>query len=297
MTRRTVTALIMGTVLLALTGCVGAIGAPAALNPKLSPPVIARPGVLRAAVDMSYPPFAGKVASEAVGLDVDVAAAIADQLGLKLQLYDAQPAAAAALIQSGTVDIVLGALTVDSAVSSQVGFAGTYVSDAPAVFAAATATASVSATASTDTTALIAAIGGKRIAVQQGSLAYWTLLDAIGATHLIVTPTLADAFKDVSSGKADFVAGDALVGSYLLRAYPTFAYVGQLSSAYPLGVGVSQSNAKLETEIRSILDRLATQGVLETLRHKWVGDLAPLRVIDTFVDSSEPTSTVTSITP
>lgn len=292
MTRRVITVVLLATMLVAATGCVGSIGT-ATLNPKLSPPVIARPGTLRVAVDMSYPPFAGKVASETVGLDVDVAAAIADQLGLKLELFDAKPQAAAALVQSGTVDIVLGALTVDSAVSQQVAFAGTYVSDAPALFTTADSTASIPATASSDATELIAAIADKRIAVQQGSLAYWVLLDKIGDTNLRVVTTLDDAFRSVATGNADFVAGDALIGSYMLRTYPSFSYAGQLAGAYPLGVGCSQTNAKLESEIRSILDRLASQGVLQTLRRKWVGDLAPLRVDAAPVD----TSAVTSATP
>jgi polar amino acid transport system substrate-binding protein len=291
MTRRAITALTLVATLLALTGCVGAIGS-AALTPKLSPPVISRPGILRAAVDMNYPPFAGTVDSETVGMDVDVAAAIAEQLGLKLELYDARPAAAAAMVQSGTVDIVLGALTVDAAVSSQLAFAGTYVSDAPAVFVAKDSTLSLPATAAADTTALVAAISDKRIAVQKGSPAYWALLDLIGESHLFVSTTLDDAFRSVATGNADVVAGDALIGQYMTRTYPTFHFAGQLSGAYPLGVGVSQSNSKLESEIRTILDKLATQGVLQTLRRKWVGDLIPLRV-DASVDTS-PTLPSTS---
>jgi polar amino acid transport system substrate-binding protein len=285
MTRRAITALMLSAAVLALSGCVGAIGT-GALTPKLSPPIIARPGILRVAVDTSFPPFAGKVGSETVGLDVDVAAAIAEQLGLKLEIYDVDQPAAAALVQSGTVDIMLGALTVDAAVSSQVGFAGTYVSDAPALFASKDATLSVPATGSADATSLIAAIANKRIAVQQGSLAYWLLLDQVGETHLHVTTTLDDAFKAASAGNADCVAGDALVGSYMLRTYPKFLYEGQLGSAYPLGVGVGQANTKLETEVRTILDRLASEGVLQTLRRKWVGDLTSLRVTDVAAETS-----------
>jgi len=285
MTRRAITALLLSATIFALAGCVGAIGT-GTLTPKLSPPIIARPGILRAAVDTSFPPFAGKVGSETVGLDVDVAAAIAEQLGLKLEIYDVGQPAAAALVQSGTVDIMLGALTVDGAVSSQVAFSGTYISAAPAIFASQDATFSLPSTGSVDTTTLIAAIADKRIAVQQGSLAYWVLLDQVGETHLQVTGTLEDAFKAAVAGNADLVAGDALVGSYMLRTYPKFGYIGQLASAYPLGVGVAQSNTKLETEVRTILDKLASQGVLQTLRRKWMGDLTPLHVTDVAAEAS-----------
>ena len=279
MTRRTFTVLMIGAMLLAVTGCTGGIGSPQ-LTPKVAPPVIVKAGVLRAAVDLNYAPFAATVKAQKVGLDVDVAAAIADQLGLKLELVDAKPAAAAALVSSGSVDIVLGGLTVDAAVSSQVAFAGTYISDAPAVISAATS-GTVPVPGGLDTTATLASLAGKRIAVQQGSLAYWVLLDLYGDTPLVVVPSLGDAFKAVTTARADVVAGDALVGSYLLRDNPTFAYVGQVGSAYPLGVGVSQAKPGLESQVRTVLDKLASQGVLETLRRKWFGDVPPLKVTAT----------------
>lgn len=300
MTRRIITVLLMGAMLVAVTGCVGGIGAPK-LTPKIAPPVIAKAGVLRAAVDLSYAPFAGSVKGQKVGLDVDVAAAIADQLGLKLELVDAKPAAAAALVSSGSVDVALGALTVDSAVSSQLAFAGTYISDAPAVFSiAATGAAAASGSApapALDTTATVASLAGKRIAVQQGSLAYWVLLDTLGDTQLVLVPSLDEAFKSVASGKADVAAGDALVGAYLLRTYPTFSYIGQVGSAYPLGVGVSQAKPQLEAQVRAVLDKLASEGVLETIRNKWFGDLPPLKVTDADSSVGATSSVVTSTAP
>jgi polar amino acid transport system substrate-binding protein len=284
MIRRTVTALLLGALLVSSTGCVGGIGANA-LTPKVSPPDIAKAGVLRAAVDLSYPPFAGSVKGQQVGLDIDVASAIAEQLGLKLEIVDAKPAAAAALVTSGSVDVVFGALTVDAAVSSQIAFAGTYVSDAPAAFVA-----KGSAVALDD-------LSTKRIAVQKESLAYWLLLDTYGEAPLVVVPTLEEAFKAVISDKADLVAGDALVGTYLLRDHPTFAYVGQVGSAYPLGVGVSQQKPKLEARVRAVLDKLASQGVLETIRRKWFADLAPLKVIGAPGSAETSGSVEASATP
>lgn len=285
MTRRTIIVLLLGTLLLSVTGCVGGIGADT-LTPKVKPPVIGSSGVLRAAVDLNYPPFGGVVKDQKVGLDVDVASAIAEQLGLKLELVDANPAVAAALVSSGSVDIALGGLTVDTAVSSQLAFAGTYISDAPVVFSTKPASGSV------DTTIPVDDLSAKRIAVQTGSPAYWILLDTYGETPLVAVPSLDEALKAVTSGRADVAAGDALVGAYLIaRSYPTLAYAGQLGSAYPIGVGVSQSNTQLESQIRAVLDKLASQGVLQTLRRKWVGDLAPLQVSET-TSTPEPSASV-----
>lgn len=271
--------------LVVLAGCAGAIGS-SQLTPKLSPPVIARPGILRAAVDLRYPPFAGVADGAKVGLDVDVAAAVAEQLGLKLELVDATSTAGAALVRAGTVDIALGGMTVDQAVSSQLAFAGTYVSDGPAVFA------------SNSTTAAVDDLSSQRIAVQKDSAAYWALLDEYGEDPLVVMPTLLDAFKSVSAGKADVVAGDALVGAYIARGFPNLRYLGQVGTVVPLGVGVSTTKPKLESEVRMILDRLASRGVLETLRRKWAAGLPVLKVA-TSSDVSQGTtgSLGASVTP
>jgi len=268
MTRRAAAVLALVAMLLIVAGCTGGIGS-GTLTPKVTPPVIGKAGVLRAAVDLSYPPFAGSVKGQQVGLDIDVAAAIAEKLGLKLEIVNAQPGAAAALVSSGSVDIALGALTVDAAVARQLAFAGTYTSDSAATFAA------------KDATIPADALSTKRIAVQKDSLAYWLLVDTYGESPLVLVPSLDAAFKAVTSGTADVAAGDALIGSYMLRGYPTLSFHGQIGSAYPLGVGVSLAKPKLEAEVRSALDKLASEGVLETLRGKWFGDLAPLKVIET----------------
>ena len=260
MTRRTLTAVALMTLLALLVGCTGGIGA-TARKPRLSPPVIARPGVLRAAIDLSYPPFGGTVKGQKVGLEVDVASAIAEQLGLTLEVVDSKPATAAVLAQGGKVDIVMGAVSVEQAVALQLAYAGTYVTDSSAVFA------------SNVSTLTIGDLSGKRIAVQNGSSAYWFLLDEYGEEPLVVTPTLLEAMRAVVSGKADVVAGDALVAAYIGRGVPGLKYGGQLAPAYPLGVGVAQDKGALETQVRAILDKLSSQGVLETLRRKWAGDL------------------------
>lgn len=260
MTRRTLMAVALAAAVALVAGCSGGIGA-AKLTPRLSPPVIARPGVLRAAIDLSYPPFGGSVKGQHVGLDVDVAAAIADQLGLSLEIVDATPADGADLARNGKVDIVLGGLTVDQAVSLQLAYAGTYVTDSSAVFGSDVASLT------------LGDLSAKRIAVQNGSASYWSLLDQYGDGPLVVTPTLLEAMQDVAAHKADIVAGDALVAAYIGRQVPGLKYGGQLAAAYPIGVGVAADKAKLETEVRSVLDKLSSQGVLETLRRKWAGDL------------------------
>jgi polar amino acid transport system substrate-binding protein len=282
MTRRILTAVVLVTVLALAAGCTAGIGA-TALKPRLSPPAIGRPGVLRAAIDLGYPPFGSTVKGKQVGLDVDVASALADQLGLKLEIVNATPTVGAELARSGKVDIVMGGLTVEQAVSLQIAYAGTYVTDSSAVFATDVATLT------------IGDLSAERVAVQSGSASYWFLLDEYGEGPLVVVPTLLEAMKAVPAGKADVVAGDALLATYIGRGVPGLKYGGQLTPAFPIGVGVAQDKTKLESEVRSILDKLSSQGVLETFRRKWAGDLprftVPASASDQVTGTPEATPT------
>jgi polar amino acid transport system substrate-binding protein len=243
----------------ALSGCLGTLPT-TKVTPKVKPPAIGKAGVLRAAIDLSYPPFGGTAKETKAGLDVDVASAVADQLGLKLEIVDAKPDAGAKLLNDRKADVMLAGLRIDQAIQYDVAFAGTYVNDGPAVFSA------------QDTSITLEALAGRRIAVQKESFAYWFLADQIGEDTLVVLPTLRDALAAVASGQVEFAAGDGIVGAYMLRGFPTLKLNGQPTPAVPLGVAVGKDTPDLEQAVRKALDTLAAQGVLETLRRKWMGD-------------------------
>jgi ABC-type amino acid transport substrate-binding protein len=239
-------------------GCNGF--APKALKPKVAPPVIGKAGVLRAVIDLSMPPFGGTDKGKRAGLDIDVASAVAERLGLKLEIVDATPTVGAKLLADGKADVMLGGIRIDQAVSADVAFAGPYLNDAPAVFSAFEATHTLQS------------IAGMRIAAQQGSQAYWMIADEYGDDSVVGYPTLEKAFKSVEDGQADILVGDGVVGTYMLRQHPTLKLNGQLAPAVPVGITVSKTATDLEMAVRDALDGLSSSGVLETLRRKWLGD-------------------------
>ena len=107
---------------------------PPEATPQVSKPTIAQEGVLRVGVNASNAPLAGQPSSSTkiVGIDVDMAAALADQLGLKLEVTDVGTGAASAL-SSGKVDLVMGVSKADS--SATFWTSDTYLPTAVALFA------------------------------------------------------------------------------------------------------------------------------------------------------------------
>ena len=275
---RVVGAVLLVAAVAAAGGCKAKEEAPK-LDPKVTPPAVSKAGVLKAGVDLKTPPFGGTEKGQQAGLDVDVAAALAEKLGLTVEYVDVSPSDAATALAEGKVDVVLSVPPSASSLSAM-SLAGSYVTDGPALFGTAEGTASVEASLSLDS-ALPA-----KIAVQEGSESFWILSDELGSDGIVTYPTLQEAFDALVTGKVEMVAGDALVGAYITRDTPTLQIVGQLAPASPLAVAVAAENSTLGDAVRAALDELAAGGVLDTLRSKWVGQAPVLAGADS---QEEPT--------
>ena len=241
------------------------------LEPKIAPPLIAEAGVLRAGLDLSYPPFAGEDKGVKAGIDVDLAAAIAERLGLKLEIVDVKPAELAAALSSGTVDIALGATPITEAILADVSTAGSYLTDGPAIF-------SVVASGTDAPEYSEGSIDGLRVGAQRESAAFWALESEHGEGFTTGYDSLRQAIEALVAGDVDVIVGAASVGTYIARDYEDIRIVGQYGSAYPLGIAVRKDATELETEVRTVLDTLASEGVLDTITRKWLGDFPKLEV-------------------
>lgn len=252
-------------VALALVGVAGCQrDEPQPLDPLVAPPAVSTAGVLKAGVDLKTPPFGGAEKGQQAGLDVDVAAALAEKLGLSVKYVDVSPSDAATALADGKVDVVLS-VPLSATSLSAMSLAGSYVTDGPALFVATESTASIEPSLTLDS-ALPA-----KIAAQEGSESYWILSDEFGSEAIVTFPTLREAFDALTSGEVEMVAGDALVGAYMTRDTPTIQIAGQLAPASPLAVAVAAENTTLGEAVRVALDDLAAGGVFDTLRAKWVG--------------------------
>ena len=251
-----------------LAGCGGA--EEPRVEPQVAPPALSQAGQLRAGVDFSTPPFAGKDGTRQAGIDIDVASALADQLGLEVKFLDVTPSQAASALADAKVDVVLSA-SVDQVDLSAVTLAGSYVDDAPAFFVAREG-------GSLPETLTLETLPSSRVAVQSSSLSHWLLKSEYGAGAVTAYPTLREALESVERGQREVAMGDAVVGAYMLRDMPKLRFAGQAAPAQPISVAVAAQNAALEEAVREALDELAAGGILDSIRGKWVGDLPALSV-------------------
>lgn len=270
--RRALT-LTVALLLLALgPGCTKAPDEPV-LTPKIAPPLIAVAGVLHVGIDTTYPPFAGEDKGRQAGIDVDVASALADRFGLKLELVEISPAEAAPALADREIDLAIAGISITDAVGADVVFAGSYLVNGPALF-------SLTVGGSSEPTGAPAfdpaSLGKARVGCQKESAAYWSIESQYGEGYAVGYSTLRGAFEALRDGDADVVACDAIVGAYLARDFPGVVFVEQYGPAAPVGVVVASDAQELETKVRDALDALSADGVLDAIRSKWVGNLPVL---------------------
>ena len=256
---------------LGLAGCSGQSEeyTPALKDATVSSPVIGEDGTLRVGVTgEESAPFTLSSNGEVVGLDVDMAAAIADQMGLKLQIVNVESDGETA-IANGEIDILMSQV---SDGTSSLWLSDPYIPTAIALFAG------------PDATEAPARDSAPLIAAQGSSTSAWAVSTAYGDSSLVSSGDLMSAFSSVEEGQAQYVAADAVIGTY--------AALYQNVDMHPIAlfeqpggycIGVSAENADLQQAVTDALSAITSGGISNVISTKWLGtalDLSSLPVIE-----------------
>ncbi len=237
-------------------------GIPQTSSPSISTPTIGTDGTLRVGVDAQNAPFAYQNSNRIIGLDVDTAAAVADQLGLKLELVDvgSDPTSA---IDDGSVDVVMD-IDPDTISSEDYWVSNPYVQSAPALFA--TTQNNIPSTTSTPV-----------IVAQTNSYSSSLVSDQYGNDALTLANDLSSAFSQLQNGQASYVACDAVIGTYLNYTQNYGAHiVGLLQSPSGYCFACNSNNSALSNAISNALSTLQNNGVISVIQSKWLGSLLDL---------------------
>ena len=229
-------------------------------------PTIGQDGKLRVGVNSSNAPFSTQVSGKLVGIDVDIAAALATEMGLELELVDVGNDAEGAL-EDGSVDIIMNQQSGDT--SSTAWLSDAYLPTAVSVFS----TSSSSSLPSEDSKPTIEA--------QSSSMSAWEVANQFGDTSLSSVSDLKTAFSDLSSGKTTYVAADAVIGSYVAYTSSVDAkIVGVLQKVGGYSIGISTSNTELQNAVATALKTISSNGTISVIESKWLGTSLDLSSVD-----------------
>lgn len=273
---------------LLLAGCSTQEYKPAPQDQMVPASALGQNGTLRVGVNASHAPLAGRPegasptdASSIIGIDVDVARCMADQMGLKVQIVDVGNDPQAAL-DEGVVDIVLG---VDASESD-----GTYWKSEPYL-------ATAIALFGTEAENSVPTLDSKpKIAAQASSESSWRVTNLFGDSSLVSKDNLPAAFEAMNSGAARYVASDAVVGTYNAKVKKyNEKIVALLEDPNGYCVAVASNNTDMQSAVATVVGRLVSGGIMDVIETQWLG--APLHLDKvTVVKSqySESTATTTN---
>lgn len=264
----------------ALCGCSSNSYTPTLKDSTIDSSALVTEGTLTVGVNASNAPFAFQQDGKIVGLDVDVAAALADQMGLKLQITDvgSDPNMA---IKNGTVDIVMGIQKTDTSVDAWL--SDSYLNTATVLF-------------STDENAgLPSKSSSTTIAAQTSSVSANEVVSQFGSDYLTSTQDLQTAFSNLEGGTVKYVACDAVAGSYIVnQSHYSAKIVGLMEKPTGYCVGVASSNTTLKTEIANAMANISDQGILSVIQQSWLGSALDLSSYQLTSDAKSAKATSTS---
>lgn len=250
-----------------LAGCSSYPSVEEALNEKAQEPTVSagatlKAGVLTVGVNASNAPYAWPVtvggATELQGIDVDIALAMAERMGLVVEFVDVGTNTEAAA--QGLCDVVMG-VTASQLPGNEV-LVGNYLETAPAVFGK-----------NVVSTVTVEQLASAAVGVQNDSVSA-RALSAMAPT-VVLTPydTLNDAFAALEAGGVQYVACDSFMGGYLAMSYPDISLAGALSAPETRGVAVAAAKTELQNAVLNALDQVAASGEQQAIREIWVGSM------------------------
>ena len=223
-------------------------------------------GTLVMATNAEFPPYeyhdssqVGPDGSDIVGIDAEIAGAIADQMGMDLVIEDIAFDSLIPELQSGKADFVAAGMTVTEDRLVNVDFSDTY----------ATAVQSVIVTNDSDI-ASVDDLAGKKIGVQQGTTGDLYATDDFGDENVDRYPKGVDAVQALVQGKVDAV---------IIDNEPAKVFVGDneglklLDTAYAeeeYAIAVKKGNTELLDQINAAIAELKDSGELESIVAKYI---------------------------
>ena len=216
-------------------------------------------GVLTMSTNAAFPPYESTDDSgNVVGIDADIAAAIAEKLGLKLQIDDMDFDGALAAPQSGKSDIVMAGVTVNEDRLLTLDFTESYATGVQVVIVP----------EGSDVT--LDNLGEQQIGTQRGTTGYIYCTDDYGEDHVVAYDDAIAAVKALNNGQIDCVVIDSAPSQELVKANPGLTILDTEYVTEDYAIGVAKGNTALLDAVNGALKELVEDGTVQSIIDKYI---------------------------
>ncbi len=217
------------------------------------------PGKLIMSTNAAFPPYEMTTDDGGFeGIDVEIAGAIAEKLGLELQIDDMDFDAALLAVQNGKSDIVMAGVSVTEERLLVMNFSDSY----------ATGIQSVIVKEGSDVT--MDNLGEKMIGTQRGTTGYIYASGDYGEDHVTAYDNGASAVQALMNGQVDCVIIDNAPAQEFVSANPGLVLLDGAWVEESYAIGVGKDNTALLDAINTALAELTADGTVQAIIDKYI---------------------------
>ena len=218
------------------------------------------PGKLIMSTNAAFPPYEMTTDSgEFEGIDIETAQAIADKLGLELQIDDMDFDAALLAVQQGKSDMVMAGVTVTDERQNVMDFTDSY----------ATGIQSIIVKEDSDI-ASVDDLAGKKIGTQRGTTGYLYCSDDFGDENIVAYDDGLTAVQMLNNGQVDCVVIDNAPAKEFVAANPGLKLLDTAYVEESYAIGVGKGSTELKDAINTALEELKADGTLQAIVDKYI---------------------------
>jgi polar amino acid transport system substrate-binding protein len=211
------------------------------------------------ATNATFPPYEYQEGDEIVGIDVEIAQAIADDLGKKLVIDDIDFDSIITSVQSGKADMGIAGMTVNEERLKNVNFSDSYATGVQVIIVPEDS----DITGPDD-------LEGKYIGVQQGTTGHLYCSDDYGDDYVMAYQNGTSAVEALKTGKVDCVVIDNEPAKAFVAANEGLKILDTEYVVEDYAIAIAQDNDELLEQVNATLARLKEDGTLQAIIDKYI---------------------------
>ncbi len=197
------------------------------------------------------------------GIDIEIAQAIADKLGLELVIDDMDFDGALLAVQKGKSDIVMAGVTVNADRQKVMDFSNTYATGVQVVIVK----------EGSDVT--MDNLGDKLIGTQRGTTGYIYASDTVenggyGEDHVVAYDSGITAVQALMNGQVDAVIIDNAPAQEFVKANPGLTILEGEWALEDYAIGFAKGNSELVAAVNQALSELIADGTVQKIIDKYI---------------------------
>ncbi len=216
-------------------------------------------GVLTMATNAYFPPYEYYEGEEIVGIDAEIAAAVAEKLGLTLKIEDMEFDSIITAVSTGKADVGMAGMTVTEDRLKNINFSSTY----------ATGIQSIIVPENSDITS-VDDLADKMVGVQLGTTGDIYASADLGSDHVDQYSKGNDAVMALTQGKVDAVIIDNEPAKSYVAATTGLKILDAEYASEEYAACISKDNDALKDAFNAALDELIADGTVQSIVDKYI---------------------------